>query len=149
MRKEIIAIVLGLTCISSVAEDVVYGIDLHQVDWPLLCARVGPVTFNQGGLSCPVSHPASKYHNSVVAATIAQRLPQYFTCQNIENEYRQLTQPRVDDGVGGMEWEHCYLVFKSALIDRTRNPDRYNVNTPQWVEAHFNEQTMVTTYEDN
>ncbi len=147
MRKIMMVVTLSFAGASAAAEDLVYGIDLHQVDWPLLCAEVGPVPFEQDGLSCPASHPASKYHNSVVAVTIARRLPNYFTCQNIENEYRQLIQPRVDDGVEGMEWEHCYLVFKSALIDRTRNPDRYNVDTQQWVEAHFNEQTMVTTNE--
>jgi hypothetical protein len=37
----------------------------------------------------------------------------------------------------------CYAIFKSAIIDRAQHPERYRHDTKEWMDAYFNEDTML------
>lgn len=122
------------------AVDMVNGIDLHKVKWPLLCPNVRAMQYDQNGLVCDVSHPASKMHNSKVQETIAEHIPQANSCEALQSEFDTLTTPQ--EGVEGEEWKTCYMVFKSALYDRLSRPDRYIHSSEDWINVHFNKDTM-------
>lgn len=136
----IIATILSVQLLTpAYSEDIVNGIDLDKVDWAFLCKNVGGIPFDQQGLTCEVSHPASKLHNTRVHQVIIEKMPAANSCDHLTLEYNELTtaKPNLDD-----PWEVCRLVFTSALFDRLQHPDHYHHDTQEWIDAHFNEQTM-------
>lgn len=121
----------------------VNDINFDAVNWNLLCRGVEAIQFEQNGLSCEVSHPASKFHNSKVHAYIVEKMPAFNSCDHLEKEYFELTTPKASLGKDE-EWKLCMMVFKSSLIDRTVHPERYQHSVEDWEDAYFNDNTLTT-----
>lgn len=109
-------------------------IDLDAVDWQSVCSNLQPMELHTEVISCPVSHPASRFHRYAVINLFALSHPEIeLTCDYFVKEIEHFNTPTHD----GDQYSLCKKLLKSAYLQRVRHPEEFYDSLEDWTRHVF------------